>query len=87
MVGIKDIGARRLLAWRSKRSWPVISIIAAVALFVASSIVSAVIEHYVQKPLNEDSASVISAVFQVPFSIEGDHLPFRLRGKLECRER
>lgn len=77
---IDDIILKRL---KNKKYWPVASLIAAVLIFLLTTVVGAFIEYFVQKPLDSSPAepvtgSVIAAFFQLPSSVEGEVLDFKV---------
>ncbi len=77
---IDDIILKRL---KNKKYWPIASLIAAVLIFLLTTVVGAFIEYFVQKPLDSSPAepvtgSVIAAFFQLPSSVEGEVLDFKV---------
>ena len=73
---IDDVLRRKL---GGKRWLPVASLVVGALIFLATTTVAALIEHYVQKPLEDDHpAAPLTAVFQVP-ERAGDQLEFQLQ--------
>ena len=63
---------------KGSRMWPLMSVAGTAALFFVVTATQAIIEHFVQKPLEESGAASIAAVVQVPPSLTGPRLPFAL---------
>jgi hypothetical protein len=70
---IDDILGRKI---KNKKWLPLVSIVSAACLFLLTTAVAAVVEHYVQRPLDGDRKTPppLTAVFQVPETVDAQLL-------------
>lgn len=72
---LDDILRRKL---KNRKYLPVASLVAGVVLFLASTTAAAVIEHFVQSPLEGKTPAALTAVFQIPSRADLDRLAFKV---------
>jgi hypothetical protein len=72
---LDDLVKRKL---KNKKLLPVISVVMAALAFFVTTAVAALIEHYVQKPLEGSRSAPLTAVFQLP-DLTGPQLDFKVQ--------